>query len=154
MKRTLGGAYLHGSTGEASDITKGGHELGVVPEEVHGGGAERERGQLVGHLTELAAQVSESQDDADPHDVLADTEVEAEDGDGNEEGHIHGAPLVDEEDGGENREVAHEGGAGVEVALADEGGKEGGGTMARFNLSWVLGGEATGDGKVPDWANP
>ena len=37
------------------------------------------------------------------------------------------------------------------IYLLYEGGKEGGGTLARFNLSWVLGGEATGDGKVPDW---
>jgi sialidase-1 len=26
--------------------------------------------------------------------------------------------------------------------------------VARFNLSWVLGGEATGDGEVPGWAQP
>ena len=37
------------------------------------------------------------------------------------------------------------------IYLLYEGGKEGGGTLARFNLSWVLDGEATGDGKVPDW---
>lgn len=24
--------------------------------------------------------------------------------------------------------------------------------VARFNLSWILGGEATGDGSVPEWA--
>ena len=28
---------------------------------------------------------------------------------------------------------------------------DGGGTMVRFNLSWVLGGEETGDGQVPEW---
>ena len=27
----------------------------------------------------------------------------------------------------------------------------GGATMARFNLSWLLGGEKTGDGEVPTW---
>lgn len=36
----------------------------------------------------------------------------------------------------------YEGGAGE---------KGGGGTMARFNLAWVLGGEWTGDGEVPGW---
>jgi len=30
-----------------------------------------------------------------------------------------------------------------------EGGPKGGSTMARFNLSWILGGEKTGDGEVP-----
>ncbi len=39
------------------------------------------------------------------------------------------------------------------IYLLYEGGKEGGGTLARFNLSWVLGGEATGDGKIPDWVD-
>ena len=38
------------------------------------------------------------------------------------------------------------------VYLLFEGGPEGGGTMARFRLEWVLAGEATGDGSVPDWA--
>lgn len=38
------------------------------------------------------------------------------------------------------------------IYLLYEGGPSGGGTFARFNLSWVLGGEATGDGAVPDWA--
>ena len=37
------------------------------------------------------------------------------------------------------------------IYLLYEGGKEGGGTIARFNLSWVLGGDATGDGKVHEW---
>jgi len=37
------------------------------------------------------------------------------------------------------------------VYLLFEGGPKGGGTVARFNLSWVLGGERTGDGDVPDW---
>ncbi len=32
-----------------------------------------------------------------------------------------------------------------------EGGPKGGSTVARFNLSWVLGGKATGDGTIPDW---
>lgn len=33
-----------------------------------------------------------------------------------------------------------------------EGGPKGGSTVARFNLSWVVKGEATGDGTLPDWA--
>ena len=37
------------------------------------------------------------------------------------------------------------------IYLLYEGGPKGGGTMARFNLSWVLAGESTGDGEVPDW---
>lgn len=33
--------------------------------------------------------------------------------------------------------------------------EEGGGaSVARFDLAWVLGGEATGDGAVPDWVTP
>lgn len=32
-----------------------------------------------------------------------------------------------------------------------EGGPQGGSTFARFNLSWILEGETTGDGEVPDW---
>lgn len=32
--------------------------------------------------------------------------------------------------------------------------EERGGSIARFNLSWLLEGEATGDGDVPDWARP
>ncbi len=31
-----------------------------------------------------------------------------------------------------------------------EGGPKGGSTVARFNLAWVLGGEATGDGSPPE----
>jgi sialidase-1 len=31
-----------------------------------------------------------------------------------------------------------------------EGGPKGGSTMARFNLSWALRGEPTGDGNIPD----
>ncbi len=31
-----------------------------------------------------------------------------------------------------------------------EGGPQGGSTVARFNLSWLLDGEATGDGSIPD----
>ena len=37
------------------------------------------------------------------------------------------------------------------VFLHFEGGPKGGSTLARFNLSWVLGGKETGDGAVPDW---
>lgn len=33
--------------------------------------------------------------------------------------------------------------------LLFEGGPKGGGTMARFNLSWLVQGEKTGDGEVP-----
>ena len=36
------------------------------------------------------------------------------------------------------------------IYLNFEGGPEGGSTIARFNLSWLLAGEATGDGKVPE----
>jgi len=32
--------------------------------------------------------------------------------------------------------------------------EERGGSLARFNLSWLLDGESTGDGEVPDWAQP
>ena len=34
-----------------------------------------------------------------------------------------------------------------------EGGPQGGSTVARFNLAWVLGGVRTGDGQVPAWAS-
>ena len=46
-------------------------------------------------------------------------------------------------------------GTGTEglVLLHFEGGPKGGSTVSRFNLSWVLGGEKTGDGSVPDWAH-
>ena len=37
------------------------------------------------------------------------------------------------------------------IYLHFEGGPQGGATLARMNLSWILGGEATGDGTVPDW---
>jgi sialidase-1 len=37
------------------------------------------------------------------------------------------------------------------IYLFFEGGPEGGGTMARFNLSWLLDGEATGDGELPEF---
>ncbi|MCH7227700.1 exo-alpha-sialidase [Haloferula sp. A504] len=40
------------------------------------------------------------------------------------------------------------------IYLLFEGGPEGAGTIARFNLGWVLDGEKTGDGEVPDWARP
>jgi sialidase-1 len=36
------------------------------------------------------------------------------------------------------------------IYLHFEGGPEGGGTVARFNLSWLLDGEKTGDGGLPD----
>lgn len=32
-----------------------------------------------------------------------------------------------------------------------EGGPKGGSTVARFNLSWLLAGQATGNGTLPDW---
>jgi sialidase-1 len=32
-----------------------------------------------------------------------------------------------------------------------EGGPHGGSTFARFNLSWIVEGEKTGDGETPDW---
>lgn len=35
------------------------------------------------------------------------------------------------------------------IYLHFEGGPKGGSTVARFNLSWLMGGEATGDGEVP-----
>lgn len=35
-----------------------------------------------------------------------------------------------------------------------EGGPKGGSAVARFSLSWVLGGEATGDGELPAWLRP
>ena len=35
--------------------------------------------------------------------------------------------------------------------LQFEGGPKGGATVARFNLSWVLRGEKTGDGALPEW---
>jgi sialidase-1 len=37
------------------------------------------------------------------------------------------------------------------IYLLFEGGPEGSGTLARFNLSWVLAGEATGDGEAPQF---
>jgi sialidase-1 len=37
------------------------------------------------------------------------------------------------------------------VYLLFEGGPKGGGTMARFNLAWLLKGEPTGDGELPKW---
>ncbi len=38
-----------------------------------------------------------------------------------------------------------------QVFLHFEGGPKGGSTMARFNLSWLAKGKATGDGEIPDW---
>jgi len=37
------------------------------------------------------------------------------------------------------------------IYLHFEGGPKGGSTVARFNLSWLLEGEKTADGKLPDW---
>ena len=38
------------------------------------------------------------------------------------------------------------------IYLHFEGGPEGSGsTVARFNLAWLLDGELTGDGELPDW---
>jgi hypothetical protein len=39
------------------------------------------------------------------------------------------------------------------IFLHYEGGPQGGSTYARFNLSWILAGEKTGDGEVPEWAS-
>ena len=38
------------------------------------------------------------------------------------------------------------------IYLLFEGGPQGGATIARFTLSWLLKGEPTGDGKIPKWA--
>jgi hypothetical protein len=40
------------------------------------------------------------------------------------------------------------------IYLFHEGGAEGGGTVARFNLAWLLNGEQTGEGEVPEWVTP
>ena len=37
------------------------------------------------------------------------------------------------------------------IYLNFEGGPKGGSTVARFNLSWLLKGEKTGNGKLPEW---
>jgi len=37
------------------------------------------------------------------------------------------------------------------IYLQFEGGPKGGSTVARFNLSWILDGEKTDDGTLPDW---
>jgi len=37
------------------------------------------------------------------------------------------------------------------IYLLYEGGPAGGGTVCRFNLSWILAGQATGDGELPAW---
>jgi sialidase-1 len=37
------------------------------------------------------------------------------------------------------------------IYLLFEGGPQGGGTVARFNLSWLLQGDKTGDGQLPTW---
>jgi sialidase-1 len=37
------------------------------------------------------------------------------------------------------------------IYLLFESGPAGGGSLARFNLTWILGGELTGDGTLPDW---
>lgn len=39
------------------------------------------------------------------------------------------------------------------IYLLHEGGPQGGGSVARFNLSWILGGGKTGDGSLPGWLN-
>lgn len=39
------------------------------------------------------------------------------------------------------------------VYLLFEGGPEGAGTLARFNLAWLLAGEPTGDGTAPEWVS-
>jgi sialidase-1 len=39
------------------------------------------------------------------------------------------------------------------IYLLYEGGAQGGGTFCRFNLSWILAGQATGDGELPTWLN-
>jgi sialidase-1 len=38
------------------------------------------------------------------------------------------------------------------IYLHFEGGPQGGSTVARFNLSWLVQGERTGDGIIPKWA--
>lgn len=38
------------------------------------------------------------------------------------------------------------------IFLHFEGGPQGGSTFARFNLTWLLEGEKTGDGEIPGWA--
>ena len=37
------------------------------------------------------------------------------------------------------------------IFLHFEGGPRGGSALAKFNLSWILKGELTGDGKLPNW---
>ena len=37
------------------------------------------------------------------------------------------------------------------IYLNFEGGPKGGSTVARFNLAWLITGEPTGDGSLPDW---
>ena len=38
------------------------------------------------------------------------------------------------------------------IYLHFEGGPKGGSTVARFNLTWLMKGERTGDGELPAWA--
>lgn len=40
------------------------------------------------------------------------------------------------------------------IYLLFEGGPKEGGTLGRFNLTWLVAGEATGDGTMPDWIKP
>ena len=40
------------------------------------------------------------------------------------------------------------------IYLQFEGGPKGGSTVARFNLSWILAGEKTGDGSIADLETP
>jgi len=37
------------------------------------------------------------------------------------------------------------------IFLHFEGGPDGGSSVARFNLTWLIGGTTTGDGEIPDW---
>jgi sialidase-1 len=62
--------------------------------------------------------------------------------------------LVDEGPGAYSSLAAGRPGTAGEgwVYLFFEAGSQGGAEMARFNLAWLLAGEATGDGTVPDWA--
>ena len=40
------------------------------------------------------------------------------------------------------------------IHLNFEGGPKGGSTVAILNLAWILGGEMTGDGEIPEWLRP
>ncbi|MEM7015295.1 MAG: sialidase family protein, partial [Verrucomicrobiota bacterium] len=65
--------------------------------------------------------------------------------------------LVYEGESAYSSMVAGRPGTGAEglIFLLFEGGPKGRYTamqLARFNLTWILGGEETGDGEIPDWA--